>query len=283
MEPLQWCRERMLVRGNPLTATLPFAPAALQDGILALRTVVTEIAAIPESTTEPDVALARLDWWRRALDEQLPHPAVSALVSTGAASRLGSSRFQSLIDGVSLTLDNPRFENRERAWQYFLDIGGPASALEVELAGGAERLADGLMPLGAVACLVRQVRDLAPDARENRWLVPLDIQAEFQVSRSDALAAQPSNGFNGMVRQWLSDGVRRSQAAIRNLEAEQAWQHRHLLVQHELDRRLAVMLARKPRRILQRRLLPGQIGNAWTAWRSARRLRRAKAGSRRPG
>lgn len=275
MEPLCWCRERLLVRGNPLTASLQFAPSGLQDQILALRAVITEIASISGHVSEPDVARAKMDWWGGALHEELPHPAVQALIKSGAASRLDHERFRSLIDGVMLTLDSRRFERREQAWEYFLTVGGPAAALEAELAGGGEPTINRLAVLGAVSCLVRQVRDLAVDARQNRWLVPLDIQAEFQVTRSDALAAEASAGFNGMVRQWLSDGFRRSESVIRELSPDEAWRHRHLLIQHELDRRLAIKMARKPQRILERRLLPGQIGNAWTAWRSARRLRRA--------
>ncbi len=277
MEPLLWCRERLLVRGNPLTASLQFAPSGLQDQILALRAVITEIATIPSHVVESDVARAKLDWWGRALHEALPHPAVQALIKSGAVSRLDHDRFRSLIDGVMLTLDNRRFERREQAWEYFVTIGGPAAALEAELAGAGEEISNRLAVLGAISCLVRQVRDLAIDARQNLWLVPLDIQAEFQVTRADALSAETSTGFGGMVRQWLSDSFRRSDAVIRELDPEDAWEQRHLLIQHELDRRLAIQLARKPQRIIEQRLLPGHIGNVWTAWRSARRLRQALA------
>ena len=275
MEPLQWCRDRLLVSGNPLTASLPFAPREQQDRILALRALITEIAAIPGTVAESDVVRAKLDWWRRALDEGLPHPAVRALNDSGAAACLDPARFQALIDGISLTLDNPRFENHEQAWEYFLAVGGPAVALEAELIEGQGRLVDSLRALGATACLVRQVRDLTLDARDNRWLVPLDIQAQYQVTRAHALAPRASAGFNGLVRHWLSDGLRRSGSVIRSLTAQQSWSHRHLLIQHQLDRRLAIKLAYRPQRILRQRVLPGQIGNAWVAWRSARQLRRA--------
>lgn len=277
MDSLHWCRERLLVRGNPLTASIHFAPSGLKDQILALRAVITEIASIPGQVSEPDVAREKLDWWGRALGEELPHPAVRALIGSGAASRLSRSGFRSLIEGVALTLENPRFERREQAWEYFLAVGGPAATLEAELAGGDQLAVDRLQPLGAVSCLVRQVRDLSIDARRNRWLVPLDIQAEFQVARADALGEHASAGFNGMVRQWLTDGFRRSERVLAQLRPEEAWEQRHLLIQHELDRRLALGLARKPQRILAQRLLPGHAGNVWTAWRCARRLHKRQA------
>jgi len=273
MDPLDWCRQRLLVSGNPLTASLPFAPPAHRDAILALRAVITEVASIPGTVTELDVALAKLDWWRRAVVEQLPHPAIQALAQTGAAERLDNGQFSELIDGITLSLDNPRFEHRERAWEYFMHTGAPAARLEAGLIGADQAESDALAALGANACLVRQVRDLGVDARANRWLVPLDIQAEFQVSRQNALQKKASAGFNGMVRQWLADGLRRTARARQSLDADGQWRHRHLLIQHALDHRLATRLARRPQRVLEGRLLPGQLGNAWTAWRAARRLR----------
>ncbi len=272
MEPLEWCRQRLLVKGNPLTASLPFAAPEYRDAILALRAVITEVASIPGTVSEPDVALAKLDWWRRALVEQLPHPAVQALAGAVAAEQMDQGHFSDLIDGIALTLDNPRFEHRERAWDYFMRVGGPAARLEAGLVGGDAAETDAMAVLGANACLVRQVRDLGMDARANRWLVPLDIQAEFQVSRQEALQEKASAGFNGMVRQWLADGLRRTARARESLDRKTAWRQRHLLIQHALDHRLASRLARRPQCILDGRILPGQLGNAWTAWRTARRL-----------
>lgn len=275
MEPLEWCRGRLLIRGNPLAASLPFAPPDLRDQIVSLRALVTEIASVPGTVSEPELGRTKLEWWHRAISERLPHPAVQALSVSGAADKLDSAGFESLINGVGLTLDNPRFENRDRAWQFCLAVGGPSARLEAQLAGSnGALLEERLATLGAGGYLVRLVRDLAIDAQDNRWLVPLDIQAEFQVSRRDALEQRTSSGWNGLVRAWLADGLKRTERAVAGIDPSDAWQHRHLLIQHALDRRLAGMLARRPARILTRRILPGQPGNAWCAWRTARRLRR---------
>lgn len=257
-----------------MTTTLPFAPEDQQEAILALRAVVTEIASVPETVSDPEVGRTKLEWWRRALDENLPHPAVEALLVSGAAGKLPPARFSTLIDAVAATLENPRFENRERAWAFCLQVGGPVAALEAELAGAGETLRTRLKTLGGTAYLVRVVRDLAIDARNHRWMVPLDLQAEYQVSRRDALAERAGPGWNGMVRGWLADGLKRAQAAVRQLAPEDAWSQRHLLIQYALDERLAAKLAGRPERILRERVLPGQPGNAWRAWQTARRLRR---------
>lgn len=274
-EPLDWCEQRLLVRGNPLSASLPFAPPEQRDRILALRAVIAEIAAVPDTVSDRDVGLAKLDWWKRALREELPHPARQALAQAGAADRVSRERFDALVDGVALTLDSPRFENRDQAWRYCLAVGGPAAGLEAELLGADKTHADDLCPLGAVAYLVRLVRDLAIDARVHRWFVPLDIQAEYQVARQEVADGRGGAGFDGLVRAWLADGFRRCRPVTDKLPSAQAWQHRHLLVQHALDRRLAARLERKPRRTLSQRVHIGPIGNAWCAWRTTRSLMHA--------
>ncbi len=272
---MDWCRERMLGRGSPLAASLHFAPEPWRDGIVALRAVISEIAAVPDTVSDIDIGRRKLAWWREALHTRAAHPAIEALVASGAADRLAPERFGPLIDSVVDTLESPRFERLDDAWQHCRALGGPAAALEVELVEPADVTAlDWSLP-GGFAYLVRLVRDVGLDARANRWLVPLDLQADYQVARQNVLDGSAGRGWDGMIRAWLEDGARRVTDALAAAPAQASWRQRHLLVSHELDRRLARALARRPRRILETRVRTGQAGNVWAAWRVARRLRRA--------
>lgn len=280
-EAIEWCRKSLLIAGSPLAASLPYAPDDMRDQILALRAVVVEIARIADEVSEPEVARTRLAWWRRALRESLPHPAVQAWTASGAAGLANPETFDALVAGVDRTLCDPRFENREAAWQFCREVGGIAWVLEADLAGADDDVREIVMEFGAASYAIRLVRDLAIDARNHRWMAPLDLQASFQVSRRDALTGErPSAGWNGMVRAWLDDALGRCDRVKSGLDPEPAWRHRHLMIQHALDRRLALKLARRPERIIAGRVVPGQVGNAWCAWRAARRLRRARVNRR---
>ncbi len=271
---LNWCRQRLLVAGNPLTATLPFVEPDHRDAIVALRCLISEIAAGAGGVSEPEVGLAKLEWWRGALREDNPHPAVMAFRDTGVSQRLPATEFDPLIEAVVELLENPRFESTDSAWQFCERLGGQASTLEARLLDEEAASATAFSQTGAAAYLIRIVRDLAVDARSNRWLVPLDLQADFQVSRQDAMGETAGPSFDGLVRAMLSQALKRGQSAVEELRSDQAWRHRNLLMHWALDRRLAGVLARRPQRILQRRVLPGHAGNVWCAWRQARRLRR---------
>jgi phytoene synthase len=272
MEPLEWCRQRLLVPGNPLNATLPFADEARQDAILALRTVIAEIAA---AGSEAEVAEARLNWWYQALRENNAHPAVRALNASGVSETLEPAAFDPLIGGVGESVGNPRFESTRQAWQFFRRAGGVASALEARLIEPDLVTDEPFIELGAATYLIRITRDLAVDARANRWLVPLDLQADYQVSRQDAIADKATPAFNGLIRALLSEALGRADLAQKTLDGQAAWKHRHQLLLWTLDRHLATRLARRPQMILERRLLPGHAGNVWRAWRAARRLKKA--------
>jgi phytoene synthase len=274
MEPLEWCRQRLLVPGNPMTATLPFVSDQERDAILALRTAISEIAFAGSKTADAEPVRARLAWWRDALENGSSHPAVEALEMTGVRQRLDSGRFEPLLAAVVETTDNPRFETTEAAWGFFRRIGGSVGELEARLIEPEGNDYEPFVELGAAGYLVRVTRDLAMDAHANRWLVPLDLQADFQVARQDALSPRGSSGLNGLIRAFLSVGVKQAREAKRSIDPNRAWRHRHALLLWALERRLAAQIARRPGRILTQRLLPGQIGNSFAAWREARRLRR---------
>ncbi len=275
MDTLAWCRQRMLAAGTPLAASLPFAPREQRDAILALRTLVAEIAAVPDEVNEPDVARRKLDWWREALPGDTAHPAIEAVRAAGAEKLLSSGAFTDLIRALDGLIVPPRFERSEQAWGHCLEIGGPPVHLEAELIGEPEpNSLTALEELGAFAYLVRLVRDLGIDARANRWLVPLDLQATWQISRQNLLDGNPGRGWDGLIRAWLEGALSRCNSAIEALSAEQRWRHRHLMVSHALDRRLAEALARKPQHIVEHRIRPSHMGNVWRAWRTAGTLRR---------
>ena len=273
--PVAWSRERMLGGGGPLAASLPFAPRQWQDGIVALRALISEIAAVPDTVSDPDVGRKKLAWWRKALQERAAHPAIEAFVASGAADRLVPERFEPLIGSVAETLESPRFERMEDAWMHCRALGGPAAALEAELIEPGDGAELEWSEVGGFGYLVRLNRDLGVDARANRWLVPLDLQADYQVARQDVLEGSAGRGWDGMVRAWLADGERRVAKALEHLPEGVGWRQRHLLVSHQLDRRLAAVLSRHPHRILDRRVRTGHFGNVWLAWREARRLRHA--------
>ncbi|MEN1727915.1 MAG: squalene/phytoene synthase family protein [Pseudomonadota bacterium] len=280
MDALAWCRERILVPGNPLSASLLFAEAGERDRILALRTLIGELGAAAE-TREGEVAETKLQWWRDALSGAQPaaqrHPVMMALSESEALDPIEGKQLDRLIDGVAELVELPRFEQFDELWGLCQRVGGRAAALEAQLLGASASIEKSLAVLGASAYLIRMTRDVAMDARNNRWWVPLELQADYQVSRKDVQDEKGGAGFDGLVRTLVHEAIKRAAVASETLNDEAAWIHRHALIFWALDRRLGLKITRSPSRLMRRRILPSHSGNVWTAWRSARRLRRGES------
>ena len=281
--PLDWCRARYLVPGHPLTLTLPYAEPDDRDALLALRALIGEIAAVPGDVSEPDVARRKLGWWMDALDQALPHPVIEAYRASGAAERVPPVRLGRLVEAVRTTVEAPRFETEAELERHALDLAAPAAQAEAALvtADAADAAAvEALARMAAAAYRVRLARDLVLDARHGRWSVPLELQAEFQVTRSQVAEGEVEHRVRALLAHMAGGAVRASDAARESLPAAEGWRHRHAVLSADLDRRLGLLLVRSPARALTERLTAAGPRAAFGLWRQARRLRRSAA---RPG
>lgn len=273
VDALAWCRERMLVPAQPLAASLLFADEPWRNAILAIRTLGSELLALAEGPGEPTLLSARVDWWRGALAGQATHPALAALAQGQQDGRVAAVDFMPLLESVARLGLQPRLERYEELHALALATGGQIAELEHRLHAGAST--DGPEPqaslaaeLGAAGWMLRRVRDLAADARRNFWLLPLDLQAQFQVARQDVLDARGGAGWQGLVQTMVARALTAGDRAAADLEPA----HRHLIIHWAVEKRLAAQLVRRPEAVLKRRLLPGHAGNVWAAWRAALRL-----------
>ena len=278
-DPVAWCRSRLLVPGHPLAITLPYASPERADALVALNAVIGEIAAVPGEVSDPDVARRKLGWWRQAVEEQLPHPVVKAWLQSGAAEHVSGEDFQPLIDAVASEIVPPRFEQVEALDRHCRGLAGAGALLEARLInagappGAAE--SEALAGMAAAGYRIRIVRDLVLDARQDRWLVPLELQAEYQVTRQHVAAGEGGHRLAALVRHMAGDAVLAIDRHWRALATDQAWRHRHFLLRTQLDRRIGRKLLTRPERIVRERVAPGRTGDAIATWRRARALRKA--------
>lgn len=278
--PLDWCRSRYLVPGHPLTLTLPYAEATDQDALLALRAVVSEIAAVPGEVSEPEVARRKLGWWREALTNAAPHPVLEAFRASGAAERVPPDPLIALVDAVGATIAAPRFETEAELDRHARALTRPAVEAEAVLVAGRAACSDAIEALArraAAGYRIRLARDLVLDARHGRWSVPLELQAEFQVTRNQVAEGEVPHRVRALLAHLAGRGVRAIEAARESLSAESAWVHRHATLSGELERQLGLRLVRSPARGLNRRQTVAGPRAALALWREARRLRKARA------
>ena len=281
---LDWCRQRLLVPGHPLSLTLQYAEPAARDRLLALHALITEIASIPGEVSDSAVARRKLGWWREALEQGLPHPAIQAWQSVDGPAALEARAFGPLFAGVELEIEPPRFEQQSELAFHAEAVAAPAALLEAELLapGPLAEVAASLRRAAGAAYRIRIVRDLVIDARADRWRVPLDLQAEYQLTRQQVAVGAGEHRLTALIRHLVGDAVLDLQGSLDALEPGVAWSLRHLMLRLELDRLLGRRIYNRPRRILQERVLASGPIAALALWRRARRLRLAVRHGGRP-
>lgn len=278
-DPVAWCKSRLVVPGHPLALTLPYAPDHRRDGLVALWTVVGEIASVPGDVSDPGVAKRKLGWWREALADGLPHPAVQAWLASGAAQKVPASAFDPLIDAVATEIVPPRFEQVQALEQHCRAIAGPGALLEAMLvtdrADPHEDETAALVRLAAAGYRIRITRDLVLDARQERWLVPLELQAEYQITRQHVAAGEGGRRLDALVRHMAGDAMLAIDKETADLSPAAAWRNRHFLLRMQLDRNIGRKLLRRPGRVVAERVAPGRMSDAFALWRRARAMRKA--------
>ncbi|MDT8438247.1 MAG: squalene/phytoene synthase family protein [Wenzhouxiangellaceae bacterium] len=271
---LAWCRERLLVPGHPLTLTLPYAEPSLRDALLALHGLIGEIAAVPESVSDAGVARRKLGWWQAALTERQPHPAIQAWLACDGPERLTTADFEPLIEAVAVEIEPPRFERHQQLIEHAERVAGAAARLEACLIDAGDAGTATLIELAGAAYRVRMVRDLVLDARRGRWAVPLDLQAEYQLTRSEVVAGEYPRRLDALVRHLVGDALITLNRDLASLEPFWAWRQRHLVLRLKLDALLAGRILRRPLRVTTERIGSGGPVAAFALWRLARRMQR---------
>ena len=105
--------------------------------------------------------------------------------------------------------------------------------------------------------------------------MPLELQAEFQLTRQHVAAGEGGRRLDALVRHMAGDAMLAIDREIGELSTVAAWRNRHFLLRVQLDRNIGRKLLRKPARVTEERVAPGRIGDAFSIWRRARTLRKA--------
>ena len=274
MDPVQWCKDRLWVPHNPISASLLFVAKEQQMPILALRAVHSELAQIAELSHEPGLAHSKLNWWREAFMQQHTHPALEALDVLKVREKLPMPQVMALCDAIEQSLEAPRYETNERAWQSCQALGGVALELEVQMLSATPpsgASVEAIQDLGAANYWLRLVRDIGADARQGRWFVPLEMQARHQINRQQVVDGVGGLDWDGFIGALVSEATNRLIRAEAQLHAALGPGMVHAMITAALDQRLAKQLTRAPSRLLRERILPSHTGNVWAAWRQARR------------
>ena len=192
--------------------TALFAPAERRDTLLALYAFNHELARAREATTEPALALIRLQWWREVVEgARRRHEVATPLAAALDAGALHAPDLLALIAAREAETE-PSLPTRV-AWEAYVEGTGGALAAAAGRALGADAaLRARLSALGTAYGVAGQLRNLRSLARQGRCLLPEDLLAAQGLTTHDVVARPEAPGLRPVLAELAAWGRQRLKA-----------------------------------------------------------------------
>ena len=184
--------------------TALFAPAAQRDALLALYAFNHELARAREVTSEPTLALIRLQWWREVGDGAGRRHAVAtprrAALDAGVLQR---GDLHQLIDAREIEAE-PEIGTLEDWLAYVLGGAGGLAVAAARLLGAPEP--EAMRVLGAAYGVAGMLRSVTVLAARGRCLLPLDLLVAEGSSLEAAIAAPDASTVRAVLARLVEEG-----------------------------------------------------------------------------
>lgn len=263
--------------GSPAWYALVYTPEPHRQAIADLFELRAEIMDSGRRPSEPQVARARLEWWRAELagfgSGREQHPLTRRLSQIESADVLQPEYLLELVDAAESELSQAPCNNYSELALYCYRSGGVLHEMTAGLLGLAEpgnerAVRRHAQRLGAGIRLVEIIAALRSDLAAGRLLLPRDWVAETGATEHVA----PDGMMDAALEACLDRLAGEARIALDDAEAVLPVPERGL-------QRTGLVLAALHRRHLARLHharfnpagLPGNLDNLWTAWRAARK------------
>ncbi|MFQ5644657.1 MAG: presqualene diphosphate synthase HpnD [Thiogranum sp.] len=279
MSPDQYCQDKAVKSGSSFYYSFLFIPAEQRRAITALYAFCREVDDVVDECSDREVARRKLDWWReeieRCFSTQARHPITRALEHAIQDYNLPVEYFHEIIDGMSMDLEQSRYDSFSELSLYCHRVAGVVGLLSAEIFGYRHR--DTLkyaQELGMALQLTNIIRDVREDALRGRIYLPLDELLEYRVNPHDLLLGTAT----GRLRELLAGQAQRArqyyQRALSHLPAQDRYAQRSSIIMGEIYQVLLDEIEADDFRIMQHRVRLTPLRKLWIAWKVARRERR---------
>jgi len=235
----------------------------------AFYALIHELSDAAFHVREPQVAAAKLGWWRQELADagfgNARHPLTRELFAHEVARESDPALWPALAEGALAQLDQPGAGTLAALIEQFDPFYSAVASAESALLLGGGASVESNAALWTFSHLLHELAHLVPDA--GRLPIPLGLLARHGVARSDL--SQPSAPRSRLVKDFLDELVLETNGA---LGAECA-RTIALRTRVRLDQALiaGALKAVDPLAYLQANARAGYWRSLWAAWREARR------------
>jgi phytoene synthase len=279
MTPEEYCEAKAAHSGSSFYYSFLFLAPEKRNAITALYAFCREVDDVVDDCADTDVARAKLDWWRRELDQcfsgQPSHPVTRALQQPVEHMNLPVEYFHEILDGMSMDLDRTRYDSFRDLALYCHRAAGVVGLLSAEIFGYQNR--DTLKyaeQLGTAFQLTNILRDVREDAQRGRIYLPLDELSEYRVNPHDLLKGGKPAGLRDLLHFQTQRARDYYQSALHRLPPQDRYAQRSGIIMAAIYQTLLDEIESDGYRVMEHRVQLTPLRKLWIAWTTARRERR---------
>ena len=273
MTPDEYCQRKAAQSGSSFYYAFLFVPPEQRRAITALYAFCREVDDVVDECTDPDVAAAKLAWWRQEIGTLeaggAQHPVTRALAPLARTYGITRERLGQIIDGMEMDLRQSRYADLVALERYCYHVAGVVGLLAAGIFGYANpQTLEYAKALGTAFQLTNIVRDVGEDARKNRIYLPLEDLARFGVPAADILNRRHTDAFTRLMAFQVERAETRYTSALALLPAEDARAQRPGLVMAAIYRSLLAEIRSDGYHVLDHRVALTPIRKLWIAWKT---------------
>jgi phytoene synthase len=273
MTPDEYCQQKAAGSGSSFYYSFLFLPPARRRAITALYAFCREVDDVVDEGLEPQVAAAKLAWWRNEVGNfaagKAQHPVTQALSPSRSQFQIDEARLNEIIDGMEMDLRQTRYLDWPALETYCHRVAGVVGLLAAGIFGYRDaRTLEYAHNLGIAFQLTNIIRDVGEDARKNRVYLPIEDLQRFGVPAADILNAKQSPAF-GSLMQFEAERARSYyRKAFDALPAADRRMQRPGLIMAAIYRTLLEEIEREGFQVLSQRTSLTPLRKFWIAWKT---------------
>lgn len=273
MTPDQYCQQKAAQSGSSFYYSFLFLPPQRRSAITALYAFCREVDDVVDETSDPQVALTTLAWWRKEVAQMLAgtpnHPVTRALAPHLQPFNIRGEHLIAVIDGMEMDLTQTRYLDFVALERYCWHVASVVGIMSAGIFGYRdERTLQYAEKLGLAFQLTNIIRDVGEDARRGRIYLPISELQQFGVPAADILNAKHSDRFVQLMRFQLERAQRCYDEAFALLPPQDRRAQRTGLIMAAIYRALLDEIERDGLRVLEHKISLTPLRKLWLAWKT---------------
>ena len=201
MTPQQYVQDKAARSGSSFYYAFLFLPPPRRAAITAFYAFCREVDDVVDEATDPGVAAAKLQWWRKEVAQAFggapSHPVMQALLPLAADFGIEPRHLSAVIDGCQTDLEQTRFLDYPALQHYCHLVAGIVGEVAANIFGRSEAATvQYAHELGLAMQLTNIIRDVGDDARRGRIYLPMSELQRFDVKAHELLRREAPWGYS---------------------------------------------------------------------------------------